>query len=374
MDFDFSDEQYELRTAIRDYVNAEMPTTLARELWDDPRGFSDRSWTSMASLGWLGLTLPESCSGSGLGAQELVLVSEAMGTVVAPGPFWSTVALGVELVRAAASDLQRDKLLSQVADGSARLTAAIAEESGRWDADAMQLEAQADGEGWVLSGQKLFVPDARSCSTLLLAARLGDGVGVFSIDPAATGLSIEAMATVDGSRKFDAINLTELRVAADALLGGRALSNEDFDAALDPARLALAAELAGIAEASLALTVEYTGVREQFGRALATFQALQHKCADMKVNVENTKSLVYYAAWALDEKQPDARRAVAMAKAYASEVCPDVVAEAIQVHGGIGFTWEHDLHMFFKRAKADESLLGDVLESREFVARDLGLG
>ncbi|MFT4570136.1 MAG: alkylation response protein AidB-like acyl-CoA dehydrogenase [Hyphomicrobiaceae bacterium] len=383
MDFDFSEEQYELRTAVRDYVCAELPTTLARSMWDDPRGFTDEGWAALAALGWLGLSVPEAHGGSGLGTAELILVCEAMGTTVAPGPFWSTVALGAGLVKAAATEEQRSVLLGGVVDGSGRITAAVAEANGRWDANAIGLVAKGDSDGgsgsrsgseWQLSGEKLFVPDARSAATILIAARIGNEIGLFAIASDTPGLTIEPMITVDGSRKFDVVVLDGVKAEAATLLGGKPISEAAFDAALDVARLALAAELAGIAEASLALSVEYALVREQFGRAIGTFQSIQHKCADMKVDVENTKSLVYFAAWALDQGHEDARRAVAMAKAHASEVCPAVVAEAIQILGGIGFTWEHDLHMYFKRAKADEVLLGDGVESREFVARSLGLG
>jgi alkylation response protein AidB-like acyl-CoA dehydrogenase len=373
MDFDFSEEQQELRAAFRDYVRAEMPTTLARELWDHPDGVTAEGWSSLARLGWCGLTVPEAAGGSGLGMLELVLACEAMGTTVAPGPFWSTMALGVELVRRLGSDEQQEGLLSAVAAGSARLTAAVAETAGRWQAADVAMVARRDGQGLQLDGEKLFVPDARSATNLLVAARLDDGIGVLVVPREAPGVTVEPMQTVDGSRKFDVVRFDGVGVGGAALLGGAAVAGEVFDAALDAARLALAAELAGIAEAALALTVEYLGVREQFGRPLATFQALQHRCADMKVEVENTKSLVYYAAWALDCGSDDARQAVAMAKAYASEACPMVVADAVQLHGGIGFTWEHDLHMYFKRAKADEVLLGDAVESREFVARTLGL-
>ncbi len=373
MDFGFNEEQEQLRAIVRDYLNAETPVTYARAMMDDERGYTDAAWQSMAELGWLGLSVPERFGGSGLGCLETALVAEAMGTVVLPGPWFATVAMGLAAWQAAADEAQSAQVLPEVARGEHRLALAVAEGRGSWAGADLALEARADDDGWVLDGEKLFVADARNADTILVAARTDGGIGLFALAPDTAGLVVEPMRTIDATRKLDVVRLSDVRAGSSALLGGRALAVEEFDRVIDVAKTMAAAELAGLAERALALTVDYLAVREQFGRALATFQALQHRCADMKVDLENVKSLVYYAAWALDEGAEDAALAAAMAKALASETVPRIIADAIQLHGGVGFTWEHDLHLYFKRAKASEVTFGDASFQRELVAGKLGL-
>jgi alkylation response protein AidB-like acyl-CoA dehydrogenase len=371
VNFDLSDDQVELRQAVREFIGAELSIDQTRALWDEGTGCSEESWSKLTALGWQGLTVPEANGGSGLGVLELALVCEAMGTAVSTAPYWSTVALAIPLLRAVADDDQKARLLGGIAEGRSRVTVAVPEAEGAWAASSITSAGVSVGGSEAaprLSGQKLFVPDAAHADTILVAVRQDDGLGVFEVDARAAGVEIRSMKTVDTSRNYCVVTFDDAPAAA---VGDDALTDEAFDRVLDVARLTLAAELAGIAETALAMSVEYAGVREQFGRAIGSFQSIQHKCADMKVDLENTKSLVYFAAWAIDQEQPEAAMAAASAKAYASDACPKVVAEAIQVHGGIGFTWEHDLHMLFKRAKADEAMLGDAAQSREWIATRL---
>lgn len=261
--------------------------------------------------------------------------------------------------------------MSGIAGGAERVTVAVAESTGQWTAAAVSMQAEAEPStegGFRLSGEKLFVPDALTADRLLVIARSADGLALFQVDPTDPAVTLRGMNTVDRSRNYSVVTFQN---CAAARIGQGSLTETELDRVLDIARTALAAELAGLAETALDLSVDYAGVREQFGRAIGSFQSIQHKCADMKVDLENTKSLVYFAAWAIDEGQQEAALAAAAAKAYASDACPRVVAEAVQVHGGIGFTWEHDLHMIFKRAKADEMILGDATENREWIAREL---
>lgn len=369
MDFGFSEEQDQLRLAVRDYFASELPVAFARAMLDDPTGFPPEAWRKLADLGWLGLAVPEALGGSGLGLLDLTLALEEAGAVALPGPYGSTVSLALPLLIGTADDAQRRAFVPEVASGRRRVACAIAEKRGRWSLDAIDTVARRDGSSFVLTGTKLFVPDAGDADTLVVATRLDDGVGFFILPSDVPGANIAAMRTVDRTRRLSTVVLDAVRLEAACLLGGRRYDFATLDQVIDHARIALAAQMVGAADRCLAMTVEYVGLREQFGRAIATFQAIQHRCADMKVAVEHARSLVYYAAWAADHDAPDRRLAAAMAKAFASDACPQVAADAVQLHGGIGFTWEHDLHIYFKRLKADEQTYGDATANREQVAR-----
>lgn len=369
MDFGFSTEQEQLRTAVRDYFGAELPVSFARSMMEHPQGFTQDAWTRLSDLGWLGLAVPEDLGGSGLGLLDLVIALEEAGSVVLPGPFVSTVSLSLPLLLAASSARQRRALVPEAASGKRRIAAAIAERRGRWSADGIETLAVRDGSSYAIHGRKMFVADAGEADTLLVVARLDEGLACFALPADMPGVDVAPMKTVDQTRRLFTVELDRARVEAPCLLGEGGFSADALDALIDRAKIALAAEMVGAAERTLAMTVDYVGLREQFGRTLATFQAIQHRCADMKVAVEHARSLVYYAAWAADTGAADSRLAAAAAKAFASDACPDVAADAVQLHGGIGFTWEHDLHLYFKRLKADEQFYGDATSNRELVAR-----
>jgi alkylation response protein AidB-like acyl-CoA dehydrogenase len=373
VDFGFSQEQEQLRSVAREFLRKEAPPSHARALMERDSVLDERMWKALAEMGWLGLTIPESFGGSGLGLLELAIVLEEMGEVVFPGPFWSTVALGVPAVVALGDQAQQERLLGEVVAGRHRITVAAAERSGRWSASDIETTARATTGGFELDGAKLFVPDAASADTILVVARVDAGYGFFAMPAGTAAARVEPMHTVDRTRRLDVVELRGVTLPRSALLGSLDRGAQALESLAASAKTVLAAELCGLASASLAMSVDYVKVREQFGRPIATFQAIQHKLADMKVGLENSRSLVYYAAWALDTQSDDRYLAAAMAKAYASDECPRVVAEAIQVHGGIGFTWEHDLQLYFKRAKADQVTFGDATENRETVARLLEL-
>ena len=373
MDFGFNEDQQLLRSAARDYLRAETPPSYARAMMDDPIGTTEKVWRSLADLGWLGLTIPETLGGSGLGFLDLALLMEEAGGVVLPGPLMSTTALATPAILAHGTDVQRQRLLPAIAAGRLRGTLAFAEAPGIWSTRAIAATADQNSGGYVLRGTKLFVPDARSSDVVLVVTTIGDRFGLFLVPRDAAKLRISPMHVIDETRKLDVVELDGVEVADADLLGGAPLADVALDRLVDVARVLLSAEMCGAADAALTLAVEYTKIRRQFDRPIATFQAIQHKLADMKVLLENARSLVYYSAWALDTRSDDERLSAAMTKAYASDACVKVVADSIQVHGGIGFTWEHDLHLYFKRVKSAELTYGDGSANRRTVAELLDL-
>ncbi len=371
MDFGLSPEQEQLRASVAGFLAAEAPVAHARSVADKGQSEALAMWPRLAGLGWPGLTVAAEHGGSGLGFLELALVLEEMGAVVFPGPFLSATALGVPALALFGTGEQQGRWLPDLAAGRCRATVAITEGSGRFSLDGLVSRACRRDDGWELSCHKLFVPDAGSADIVVIAAATDEGTALFAVDP--TGLELREMSTVDATRQLCELSCSKLRLDNDRLLGHGPAAPDRTARLLDGARVALAAELCGQARAALEMSVEHVSQREQFGRPVGAFQAVQHKCADMKVAIENTRSLVYYAAWALDCGLDGASTAAAVAKAHASDNCPGVVADAVQVHGGIGFTQEHDLHLFLKRAKASETTYGDAADNRERVARLLGL-
>jgi len=373
LDFGFSAEQEQLAATVRDYLGAKAPISFARQMAEAGEGITAEIWREIAEMGWLGLTVPEAYGGIALGWLDLAIVSEAMGEVVFPGPFFSTTALAIPALLAAGSADQKAALLPAVIAGETRITLAVAEESAGWRFDQVSACVSQGNDGYTLTCRKLFVPDAVGADVILVAARFGDGIGLFRVESGLPGVTVTAMETVDRTRRLAVVDCVDVELAADALLGGSSVDAQTFDRLVDLSATILGAEMCGAATRTLAMTVEYLQLREQFGRPIATFQALQHRAADMKVAIENVRSLAYYAAWSFDDAKQDSRLPAAMLKAYASDACMKVVADAVQLHGGIGFTWEHDLQLYFKRLKADELTFGDATENRERVAALLEL-
>ncbi len=376
MDFGFSEEQEMLRQSARSLLERECPSAHVRRMMEDERGYSPELWRKMAGLGWLGLVLPEEHGGAGLKYVDLVVVAEEMGRVLLPSPFIWTL-MFAEAVSRAGSDEQQRRFLPAIARGEIIATAAHLEANGSWDEDGITLSARKSGAGFVLDGEKLFVNDAHAADFFLVAARTGakraGGVTLFAIDAKRPGITVTPLKTMDQTRKLGAVAMRGVKAAAADVVGEVHLGWPVLAAAIDRAKVALAAEMMGGAQKVLETTVEYTKVREQFGRPIGSFQAVQHKCANMMVDVEGAKSAVYYAAWAVSNDAPDARTAAAVAKAAASDAYRRTAADGIQVHGGIGFTWEHDMHLYFKRAKSSEFTFGDANFNREIVAQLIGL-
>ncbi|HUI26176.1 MAG TPA: acyl-CoA dehydrogenase family protein [Candidatus Kryptonia bacterium] len=373
MDFGFSEEQEMLRQSARQFLESECAMTYVRKMMDDDRGFSDEQWKKMAGLGWQGLIVPEDFGGAGLNMVDLIVVLEEMGRVVMPGPFFATVMFGAMPLLLGGSKAQQKKYLPGIADGSIKATLAQVEESGRWDAPGITLPATKTAAGFELSGTKLFVHDAHNSELLLVPARTSSkgekGVTLFLVDAKAPGVSITLLKTMDQTRKLCEVNFNNVAVGKDAVLGKVGAGWALLDRIVDRAKVALCGEMCGGAQKVLEMSVEYAKVREQFGRPIGSFQAIQHKCANMMVQVESSKSATYYAAWAVANDVAEAHLAACMAKAYCSDAYRMVGGEGIQIHGGIGFTWEHDMHIYFKRAKGSEVTFGDATWNRELVAQ-----
>jgi alkylation response protein AidB-like acyl-CoA dehydrogenase len=379
MDFGFSEEQEMLRSSARDFLAKEAPMTYVRKMMEDERGFTDDLWRKMADLGWMGLVLPEQYGGSGLDFVDMIVVLEEMGRTVLPGPFFSTVILGGIAILEGGTDAQKQAWLPKIASGQAKVTLAQLEPSGRWDADGIALEAKAGaGGGFSLSGTKLFVPDANVADLFVVAGRTAgtkeaDGVTLFLVDAKTPGVSVTMLKTMDQTRKLGEVVLKDVTIGPDRVLGQVGKGWALLDRVVDRGKVGLAAEMCGGAQKVLEMSVEYAKVREQFGKPIGSFQAIQHKCANMLVEVESSKSITYYAAWAVANDVAEAPLAAAMAKAYTSDAYRHTAGEGIQIHGGIGFTWEHDMHIYFKRAKSSEVTFGDATWNRELVARYINL-
>ena len=370
MDFSLTPEQSLLQRTAREALAVIAPMTHVRAMLNDPRGTTDAVWKELVALGWPGIPFDEADGGVGLGLAELAIVLAEMGRVALPGPFLSTVVAG-RVIAHAADSTQRRRWLPSIADGSRVATLAFLEASGRWSFDDVTAVARPQTGGFSLAGTKTFVPDAHGADLVVCAVRRADdGEPVLAvIEPSPE--RVRAQPTVDGTRKVFRLDLDGLRVAEDAMLSGDAVVA--IAAALDEARVALAADMTGGAERVLEMTVEHVKTRRQFDQPIGAFQAVQHACADMMVAVECAKAATTYAAWAIDQRADDAAIAAATAKATAGETYRHVTAKAIQLHGGIGFTWEHDLHLFYKRAMSDDVTYGDATWNRELVAERLGL-
>jgi len=375
LDFGFSEEQEMLRQSARALLERECPSAHVRQMMEDERGYSPELWRKMAELGWLGLVLPEAHGGAGLSYVDLVVVAEEMGRALLPSPFIWTL-MFAEAISRAGSEEQKRRFLPAIARGELIATTAHLEANGSWEESGVALAARKIGAGFTLDGEKLFVNDAHVADFFLVAARTGGkrgGITLFAIDAKRAGIAVTPLKTMDQTRKLGAVAFRGVRAPAAEVVGEINGGWPVLASAIDRAKVALAAEMMGSAQKVLETTVEYTKVREQFGRPIGSFQAVQHKCANMMVDVEGAKSAVYYAAWAVSNGAPDAESAAAVAKAAASDACRRTAADGIQVHGGIGFTWEHDMHLYFKRAKSSEFTFGDANFNREIVAQLIGL-
>jgi alkylation response protein AidB-like acyl-CoA dehydrogenase len=378
MDIGFTEEQELLRDTARKFLDSECDTKFVRRMMATEAAVTPEFWGKLAENGWLGIAFPEEYGGSGLGLVDLVVLMEEVGRAVMPGPFPATVLLGGAAIAEAGSPSQRQEFLPGIAAGAVKATLAATEPNARWDAAGITLAANEARGGFTLSGTKLFVPDAHLADVLVVAARtrdgstMEDGVSLFLVPKGTAGVTVRVLPSVDETRKLCEVKFDNVAVPAETLLGELHQGWPALARVIDRAAVALAAEMCGAAQRVLDMTVDYARLRVAFGKPIGTYQGVKHKCADMLIEIENAKSLTYYAAWAVDEGEPDAAMAVSMAKAAASDAGRKVCAAGIQLHGGIGMTWEHDLQLYLKRAKASEIALGDATWHRERIARLLG--
>ena len=369
MDLGFTEIQQMLKTSAQEFLGRECPTTLVREMEEDERGYPDELWRQMSSLGWAGVPFPEVYGGTGGDFLDLAMLLEEMGRALAPSPYFSTVILGGLTILDAGNDAQKDDLLSRVCDGSGLMTLAVTEASGTYDAWGVETTATAEGNGHALNGTKLFVPDAHVADVIIVAARTaqgGDpeaGITLFLVPARMEGLEISPIRTI-GSERQSEVTLNNVRLPASAVLGEVDGGWPIAERAIQRAVAGHCITMLGGATAVLDMTVEYVKQRTQFGRPVGSFQAVQHHCAEMATDVEGCRGVAYQAAWMLAEGIP-AQREISIAKAWISQAYRRVCATAHQCHGAIGFTKEHDLQLYTRRAKVQELSYGDTNYHKE---------
>ena len=370
LDFGFTDEHDELRATVRAFLEDKSDEVAVREHMASERGFDPALWARMAEkIGLAGLIVPEEYGGAGMGFVEVLVVMEEMGRALACAPFLSTGVFAPTLLQHCADEAARKELLAGIAAGRTRVAVAHAEPNGRWDAAGITLAAEGSDADLTLTGTKTYVLDGHTADVLLVVARDGDGLGVFRVDAGARGLTRTALPELDLTRKLARVDFA--KTPATRVHPGD--QTAAFERVLALVAAALAAEQVGGAQKCLDMAVEYAKTRLQFGRPIGSYQGIKHKCADMLVAVEFAKSAAYNACFAAAEGDADLVENASMAKAYCSEAYFHAAADNIQIHGGMGFTWEHPAHLYFKRAKASELLFGDAPYHREIVAREVGI-
>ena len=377
MRFSFTDEQQALRESARGFLADHSSSEKVRAAMASELGFDRGVWTRIAQeMGWTAITIGEEYGGLGLGYVELIALLEEMGAHLLCSPFFSSICLGANALTAAATDEQRAEYLPGIASGATIATLALTESKGRWDACGIEATARRDGSEFVLDGVKSYVPDGHAADLLLVAARApastGENeVGLFAVRADASGLQRSALPTMDQTRRRAEVVLDGVRVAQSALLGGTMDAWPSLVKTLQLGAIALAAEQVGGADRCLAMAVQYATERVQFGRQIGSFQAIKHKCADMLLQVESARSAAYYAGWAASVEDVELPVLASLAKSYCSDAYFHCAAESLQIHGGVGFTWEYDVHLHFKRARSGEHLLGSPAYHRERIAQQI---
>jgi len=377
MDLGFSEEQEMLRTTARDFLTNECPSELVKQLAADEKGYSPEMWKKMAELGWMGLTFPEEYDGMGMTFLDLVVLLEEAGRACLPGPYFSTVVLAGYTIMEAASEEQKKELLTKIANGDLIVTLAVTEPSARYEPDAITVKASPDKDDYVINGTKLFVPDANVADYIICVARTKDGASpeegltLFLVDAKSPGISTTLLKTIAGDKQCEVI-FEDVRVPKGNIIGELDKGWPVVEKVLEKATVGLCAQMVGGAQKTLDMSVEYAKERVQFGRPIGSFQAIQHYCANMVTDVDGSKYITYEAAWKVSEGLT-ATMEVSMAKAWVSEAYRRVTLLGHQIHGAIGFCEDHDMPLYFKRAKGSEPTFGDADFHREMVAKQLGL-
>ncbi len=354
MQFGLSESQQILKDTARKFFAGECAMPETRKLMETETAYDADLWRKLADQGFAGIIIPEEFGGMGLGLVELILLMEEAGYALLPGPLYSTVMAGAVL-NACGSAEQKQKYLPRIAAGHARATVAFLEVASSWDIEDLRISSAAGK----LNGAKFFVADAQVADLIVVIANDCSYV----VEAKASGIKIEPMKGLDLGRKIYSVEFSS--TPAEHLVGDK----HSMERALQIATAALTAEMTGGMQRVMELAVAYAKTRKQFGKAIGSFQAVQHMCAEMYLETESTRSAAYYSAWALEENSPDAATAVSIAKMYASDAARNVGNRGIQVHGGMGFTWENDVHLYYRRAKASETMLGDATFHRERIAK-----
>ena len=376
MDLGLSEEQGLLKNAARDFLEKECPDTFVREMEEDERGYTPEFWQKMAAQGWQGIVIPEQYGGTGMSFTDLIVLLEEFGRALVPGPFISTVVLSAMPILEAGTEEQKQQFLPKIAAGDLIMTLALTEPSAKWDADGVAMPAEAEGESFVLSGTKLFVPDAHVTDHMLVAARTKegaspeDGITLFLVDSKSAGIEFTVLKTIAADKQCE-VAFNEVRVPKANVLGEVDKGWPIIQGVKSKATVAACAYLVGLSQMDFDTSLDYAKERIQFGRPIGSFQAIQHKFADMIIDVDGSRFITYKAAWALQENEPDAEMLVSMAKAWCNEATRRVVAHGQQIHGGIGFTKDYKIELYFRRQKWMELTWGDADYHRELVAAKL---
>lgn len=373
MDFGLSDEQRQLKESARDFLRNECPTTRVRQIMADETGMPRELYAEIAKLGWTGLVVPEEYGGAGLDVLDLAILIAETGYAAMPGPFLFSSALAASALKRGGSDEINQRWLGAIAGGEAIGTLAITERDLSLDPAAMTSRARRHGAGWILNGAKTFVPYAHVADVIVVAARIGEagadgpsaGVGMFAVAAKAHGVRTRLLKHIDLTRRVCTVEFDNVPIdSAAELSDGAAL----YSKMLDLGAIAIAADSLGGIDRALEMAVEYSKIREQFGKPIGSFQALKHAAAEIVAEVEPARALLWFAAYAYDVLPEQAPRAAAMAKARLCDIYMRGADRAVLMHGGIGFTWDHDIHLWFKRARFNESFLGSPAWYRERVA------
>jgi len=373
VDFDLSEEQEALQEVARDFLRERWPADRMREALDRPPAtIDDEIWKEIVSMGWLGVSAPEEAGGIGGDVMTAAVLAEEAGRGLLPGPFLSNLVSAIALDRSGDAEL-RTSLLPDLIDGRLRVTLAVDEPGGSWGVDAMKTVAEATGkkgDDWALRGTKILVPDAEGAGLFLVAAQTPLGPGFVRVPKDAPGLEINAMRRMDG-QAIGELCLDGVLVGADALVGGKANAERTLRDTCDIWTVLCAADLLGTAQAALEMTTAYATERVQFDRPIGSFQAVSHRLANVLVQVEIGRSLLYGACLALDEGRSNASTFVSAAKAWLSDTAIEATEASLQIHGGVGFTWEYDVHLYLRRARSNAASMGDADHHRDRVAAHL---
>jgi len=377
MDFALSEEQEMLRNSARDFLTKECPKTLIRQMETDEKGFPANLWKGMADLGWMGLVYPEQYGGSGMTFLDLAVLIEELGRAIVPSPFLSTVVYCGLPILAAGTDEQKKQFLPKIAKGDTIMALALTEPSASWDAGGIETKATPEGDHFVINGTKLFVQDAHIANSMLVVARTkegkhkDEGITLFLVDAKSPGIKLTPLKTIASDKQFEVV-FHNVKVPKKDILGKQDHGWSIIQDMIPKATLAQCAYMVGGAQQVLEMTVSYAKERVQFGRPIGSFQAIQHKCANMVTDVDGARFVTYQAAWKLAEGLPCSLE-VSMAKAWVSEAYRRTCSEGHQIHGGIGFIKDHDMQLYYRRAKANELAFGDADYHRELVAQQIGL-
>jgi alkylation response protein AidB-like acyl-CoA dehydrogenase len=377
--FAFTDEQEQFREAIRRFLQEKSPSTEVRRLMDTTEGYDPEIWRQLSEqLALPGVHIPEQYGGAGFGMVELCIVTEEMGRALLCAPYFSTAVLATNAILNAGTEAQQSSLLPDLASGARLAALAVTEPSGQWEPQSIELVATSSAEGYTLDGAKSYVVDGHVADLLVVAGRVAGTAGrddhndlaLFTVSADTAGVTRSLLPSMDPTRKLARIDFDGVQAQR---LGNGEDSATALDRTLDQAAIALANEMVGGAQALFDSAVEYAKLRVQFGRTIGSFQAIKHKCADLLLELELAKSAAYYAAQAAATDDPEWPALACLAKASASEAYLHIAAETIQIHGGIGFTWENDTHLWFKRAKSSEVFLGQPDYHRELLMQRWGV-